>query len=414
VAQFWVKLLHLCGPVFSEIQQPWIKHRLDILLLSFWLDPASTEPNVPNIEIWYDKPNETDVDSSWTGLSAELNTCPQQAMDYSPYPKVLALMEYARPDVILTADGQPFLILELTQMNPSGHNLPQRFSCLVRAAELGVPAIYYYLEKARRSESDPNPRYVNIRVPLGQLRLTQLFHTPSLSMIWPTNSTTLQAEVGAHAHQPLAGIVDHIVKLARQGKVLHTSDPIVSQKVAQMRSLIATYYATTYSSNASYNDVVSAGKCVSDQLVGKRISPPESCQLLETTTFLKQEYKRLKGIGTIPSNKKTAQLLSRTHCLVYTGTANAKKDGPEHPYPGYLTLLDVLYARSATGMVNRDRTFNLAFRLPIDVQVFKDKAFDRQTGLNILMEFSDLIVLNDAVVVGGFLRNVSAGAVLIS
>lgn len=365
------------------------------------------------IEIWYDKPNETDVDCSWTSLSKELNGCTQTAMDYSPYPRVLALMEYARPDVILTADGEPFLILELTQMNPSGHNLPQRFSCLVRAAELGVPSIYYYLEKARRSESDPNPRYANIRIPLGQLRLVEIFNTPSVSIIWPTNESTLQAEVGAHAHQHLADYVDHVVRLARTGTPLSSTDQKSNECYEEMKAVIGKYYGSTYNNNDSYNQIVENGECASDRLFGQRISPPKSCQLRQTTIFLKEEYLRIKNTKDIPSNKKTTQLLSREFSLIYTGTANKNKDGPEHPYPGYLTLLDILYARNKKGMVTRDREYNLIFKLPIDLQTFKDKAFDRQTGLNILMEFSDLIVLKDAVVVGGFLRNVSAGAVLV-
>ncbi len=365
------------------------------------------------IEIWYDKPNETDADFSWINLSKGLKGCPQNAMDYSPYPQVLGLMEYARPDVVLTADGVPFLILELTQMNPSGHNLPQRFSCFVRAAELGVPAIYYYLEKSRRSKSDPNPRYVNIRVPLGQLRLAQLFNTPSVSIIWPTNSKTLQAEVGIHAHKQLAEFVDYVVKLAHRGKLLSNRDKRAISCYKQMKDVIYRYYGSKYSNNDSYNKLVVVGDCSSDKIIGRRVSPPESCQLRETSIFLQEEFFRVKHIKNIPANKKTAQLLSRSHSLIYTGTANAQKDGPEHPYPGYLTLLDILYARNDKGMVNRDRKYNLAFRLPIDLQVFKDKAFDRQTGLNILMEFSDLILLNDAVVVGGYLRNVSAGTILV-
>ena len=365
----------------------------------------------PTLELWYDKPGEADPKHSWLSLSPQLRGIPAYPLDVSPYPGVLALMEYARPDVVLTSDGKPFLAIELTQMNPSGHNLPQRFSCLVRAAELGIPAIYYCLASSRRSNSDPNPRHINVRVPLAQLRLTELFKVPSLTVTWPTNPTTNRPRTEPGAHAGLVKLVEFAVGRALAGKLLSSHEIVVLERLGAMRDLVHKYYSSSYSGNESYNSSVTAGECVSDKLVGCRISPPESCQLIETHALLSALYKSL-GLGGVAKNKKSLQLLSRKHSLIYKGTANKSKDGPEHPYPGYLTLLDILYARTATGMVARDRRFNLIFQLPIDLAVFKDKALDRQTGLNILMEFSDLVVLNDALIVGGFLRNLSAGAVL--
>jgi hypothetical protein len=56
---------------------------------------------------------------------------------------------------------------------------------------------------------------------------------------------------------------------------------------------------------------------------------------------------------------------------------------------------------------------NLAFRLPITFNAFKENAINRPTGLNILMEFSDFILLEDAIVLGGWMRNIAAGAILV-
>lgn len=363
------------------------------------------------IEIWYDKPNETDVDFSWIGLSKELVNCNQEAIDFSPYPKVLALMEYARPDVVLSANGIPFLAIESTQMNPSGHNLPQRFSCLVRSAEVGVPSIFYYLERARRSKSDPNPRNVNIRVPLGQLMLSHLYDVPSMSVIWPTDPKTLQAQAGLDAHIELARVVDEAVVLAKKGDMLENSSKVVQEKFQDMHRLINQYHGNTYHKNPSYTSIFEIEKCITLDFCSKSLVPPESCSLIDTNQLLKHLYKEFAGKASVPENKKTSQLQSRALSLVYNGTANKKKDGPEHPYPGYLTLIDIIYAR--TGMTTRERRHNLVFKLPIALSIFKDKAIDRQTGLNILMEFSDLIILDDAVIVGGWLRNLSAGAVLV-
>jgi len=65
------------------------------------------------------------------------------------------------------------------------------------------------------------------------------------------------------------------------------------------------------------------------------------------------------------------------------------------------------------GQTTRDRIMNLAFKLPIELDAYIQNALNRPTGLNILMEFSDFIILEDAVVLGGWLRNVAAGAILV-
>lgn len=131
------------------------------------------------IELWYHDEAEVDARHSWLANSDFLiKNARTKSYENCSYSKVLALTEYARPDFILTIDGEPLLSSEITKMNPSGHNLPQRLSCLVRAAELGIPSLYYYPEYSRRTVSDPNPRFLNVRVPLSQLRLSEIYNIP--------------------------------------------------------------------------------------------------------------------------------------------------------------------------------------------------------------------------------------------
>jgi len=365
-----------------------------------------------NIEIWYHDPAEADPDHSWIGLSKILKECHQDSFDRCPYSRVLALAEYAQPDIVLSCEGIPFLSAELTRMNPSGHNLPQRFSCLVRAAELGVPSIFYYPEYSRRSNSDPNPRYLNIRVPLAQLRLSDIYNVPSLSFFWPTNPKSLQPELGLEAHIQLAKFVESVVVEGKSGNIISKNGTLVKEQARRMQD-VTKKYATdaAYPPNISFRKHFPDGDHFSLQLLGRAVDPPNSCELVATQSLLQDLFKEVKK--KVPQNRKTNLLLSRTVSLVYNGTPNKSKDGPEHPYPGYLTLLDILYSRREGGHTPRDRQMNLVFRLPINLEKFREKALDRPTGLNILMEFADMIILKNGVVLGGFIRNLSSGAVLI-
>ena len=370
------------------------------------------------IEIWYHDESEVDPVRSWLANSAFLVSKAQlRAYTECSYSRVLALTEYARPDFILTVNGEPALSAELTKMNPSGHNLPQRFSCLVRAAELGIPSLYYYPEYSRRTVSDPNPRYLNVRVPLAQLRMSEIYGIPSLSLLWPTDPTTILPTSQLSAHLNLALFVEYVAKLKLSNTTLTLADPKVNVIIQEMKRLSVPRRSSDYPDNPSFRIAYPTGDpftktVLSTSLPGKSIDPPPSCKIELTEALLKRLYISF-GKKLPKENKKVSTLLTRNRSFVYTGTANSQKTGPEHPFPGYLSMLDILYLRTSTGQTSRDRNMNLVFELPISLESYIQNAINRTTGLNILMEFADFIVLDNAVVLGGWIRNLSAGAVLI-
>lgn len=401
---------------FARIRHPFERESAAHGVISPYLvkgkEGKVTMPQASALCIWYHDEAEVDSANSWIANSAfltqEVTKCSFQCC---PYSQVLALTEYARPDFVLTLDGMPLLSAELTRMNPSGHNLPQRFSCLVRASELGVPSLFYYPKEARRSNSDPNVRYVNPRILLAQLRLTSIYNVPSVSLFWPTDPVTKLPSMQTSAHTPLAGIVESVARLALEGKRLSPNEEIAKSLLDAMRATVS-QIGKPPRKNLSYRSIYPQGDDFTRSLVPGGFDPPTSCTFEKTSDLLDNLYREIKNMP-VPRNQKTQFLQAREYTLVYSGTPNANKDGPEHPYPGYLTLLDILYARNPTGQTPRDRSVNLGFRLPIAFKAFTEKALDRPTGLNILMEFADLVILNDAVIVGGWLRNLTAGAVLV-
>ena len=359
------------------------------------------------VYVWYDAENEVNPATSWTGLCPTLREAVICPVNQCRFAKVLELNEFDRNDAIISLDADPLLTIEQTIMNPSGHNLPQRFAKLVKAAEFGVPAIYYYPEYARRSNSDPNPRYVNVRVPLSQFRLTELFEVPSLSVLWPTDPSTLQPSRRLVDHQNLANSVDEIVNAGLQGRPLWNL-PYVQRAQQEMTRVIG-QYGHRYPTSPSWRAVYPQGLPWTARGSSRAVDPPDSCELVPTHAYLSQLW-ATRG-RRLTSTRKTEFLAARTHSMVFRSTLNAEETGPEHPYPGHAAMLDILYARN--GRLPQDREVNLICELPITLDVYRTQTLNHVTGLYILNEIADVIVLADAAVAAGFLRQVSPGAVLV-
>jgi hypothetical protein len=88
--------------------------------------------------------------------------------------------------------------------------------------------------------------------------------------------------------------------------------------------------------------------------------------------------------------------------IVHAATANRARNESEHPWPGYLTLIDVLYARAGNVRRPEDREINLVSKLPIAAMEFVNSAntVPPRTLTGILDTFADLVSLEDGLVAG--------------
>ena len=103
-----------------------------------------------SLEVWFDSARdgiELQPERSFVGLSRHLATVSRRPYRDAPA-NIRALFDYQAPDCVISYRNSPVLSLEITDMNPSGHNIPQRFLCMLRAAELGVPR-HYVLHETR-------------------------------------------------------------------------------------------------------------------------------------------------------------------------------------------------------------------------------------------------------------------------
>lgn len=354
---------------------------------------------MPEITVYFHDPVEVDPATSWAGLSRHMTQARLVDITRVNDRRVTDLFGYARPDAVITVDGKPVVSIEQTQMNPSGHNIPQRFSSQVRAAELGVPSILYYPAFSRRTYSDSNVRYLNIRVPLAQLRLSRFFQTPAISVFWPTDPVTKLPQTGRDAHQEIANIVDEfIARAGTRENLLNLTE--VQQAFKSMKEMCSRFGDTRrYKPNPYIRHILSQGFGTSLNEHGYAVDPPQTAKLVAT-------YEYLSSLRRTPNSDVWRQintkLLNRQHTLVFTGTANQKKSDSEHPWPGYLTLLDILYLRSEQGKLPSQRLYNLVYRLPVDVNMFIARMNQTvpPTATYIVDTFADLIELNGGVVLG--------------
>lgn len=102
--------------------------------------------------------------------------------------RLRSVLIYDRPDVILTYDGHPVVVLERTEEVPSGHNVGQRFARLAAAAEAGVPLVYFGPYVARKHGGrTAGPRWMNLRLFRALDILADIYGTAATTVNWPVD-----------------------------------------------------------------------------------------------------------------------------------------------------------------------------------------------------------------------------------
>jgi hypothetical protein len=355
-----------------------------------------------SVDVYFHDYTEVDPRSSWTGLCAPLKGATYTDITQCTVPAVLSLFDYARPDVVVTVNNVPVMSLEQTRGNPSGHNIPQRFSFGVRAAELGVPSILYYPLYSRRTASDPNPRWVNPRVLLAQFRMSDTYQVPALSIFWPTDPNTILPATGQAAQQQMADVTADLVRnQGRRRRLLGL--PSVVQALGDMRAA-AIQLSARQQDNPSVRALLPNG-FGPEPRTGLTVDPPPKAKLWKSLDYVRSLERQATSTGADwPTNR--VDFVLRDFTLVWQATANAARTDSEHPWYGYLNLIDMLYTRTTGRLHTFERDHNLVYELAVDVNTFQQRLNRAQppTSAYIVDIFSDLLVLQNGVIPGRPIR----------
>lgn len=299
-------------------------------------------------------------------LSERLSDADMRAIKkYGKRPPVLDdLTAYDLPDIILMQDGTPRLVLEKTEEVPTGHNVGQRFARLVRAAELGVMAVYFLPFAAMKHGAHANPCWINTRLLEAMLKMWQIHGIPAVAVEWPH---------------------DKDYELIRDG----TENRIIG---ALVDALVSTNF------NLAQVKIIDELKAKMEQAIKDATSrhrgygePPGSVEIFPTSSFLESLRERFGRVN-LPEC-----FAARDRSLVYTIRMHEKTCRREDPYTGMQLVYDYHLCRK--GPTKMDRHTNLVLNFPeIRRSVWlKKNPFDPSKKRRLWYIIPDLLVFKDGV-----------------
>lgn len=97
------------------------------------------------------------------------------------------VVRYDKPDIVLLSDGRPVLVLEITSEVPTGHNFSQRWARMVRAAELGVPSLFFGAYRLKKHGEHSGICHINSRLFDSLIKMTEIHQVPSILVEWPSD-----------------------------------------------------------------------------------------------------------------------------------------------------------------------------------------------------------------------------------
>lgn len=242
-------------------------------------------------------------------------------------PKIIdELVQYDRPDIILTVDGNPKLVLEKTREVPTGHNVGQRFARLVRAAELVVPVIAFFPFDARKHGDYTSVCNLNIRLLKAFEQMRLLHGVPVLAVNWP---------VDEHHELIGDGSEDEGPKRLVHGFLSSDCDNECKPFVEQERQM-AEEYDRRLRNFKGYD------------------KPPASVTVVPTDKAL-----ATFGVPVEPEARKA--LLARAETLTYMMAMTPEKCRREDPYTGTQFIYDYIWCRKGARVEQKHRNLVLHF-----------------------------------------------------
>lgn len=239
------------------------------------------------------------------------------------------LLVYDRPDIILTIDGLPRLVLEKTREVPTGHNVGQRVARLVRSVERQLPTIKYFPFDAMKHGEYAGMCNLNIRLLAAFRRMGAIHEVPVLALNWPIDSAG-ELIVDGTEDAEVRSVVHEFVELGAP-----QTWPAAAAALARMDS----EYCRRLATRPQYGAL------------------PPSVLVMTTAEFLAK----------VQEDTGQAHLLgalrNRDETLVYTMRMTPEKCRREDPYTGTQFVYD--YAECRTGAEVDRKSRNLVLRFPL-------------------------------------------------
>ncbi|MBS1796785.1 MAG: hypothetical protein JSS81_23345 [Acidobacteria bacterium] len=236
------------------------------------------------------------------------------------------LIQYDRPDIILTRDDIPVLVVEKTREVPTGHNVGQRAARLVRAVELGVPTICFFPFDSRKHGEYTGICNLNIRLLKAFEKMYEIHGTPIIAVNWLTDE-----------HGELIG------------------DGSENESISK---IVNGYIDSGFNPNCrELIQNIEINKLEYDQRLDRRKSyskPPNSVVILQTDQLIATLENRVSRLVA-----QNLNLLKES--VVYTMDMKPAKCRREDPYTGTQFIYDYIWCRNGRKVEQKHRNLILHF-----------------------------------------------------
>lgn len=237
------------------------------------------------------------------------------------------LIQYDRPDIILTDGSRALLVIEKTREVPTGHNVGQRVARLVKAVENRIPTIKFFPFDAKKHGTYSNICNLNIRLLLAFERMWDIHDCPIIALNWVVDEDGELIDDGSEDDE-IKSVLNDFVNSGFNPKCSRFSD-IRKQSDQEYKSRLA--------QRSQYGD------------------PPPSVTFNSTSSYLEN-----LGFSIEPNVK--SHLLQNQESLVYLIGMTEEKCKRQDPYTGTQFIYDYAYCRS--GKLPEEKNKNLILHFP--------------------------------------------------
>jgi hypothetical protein len=215
-----------------------------------------------------------------------------------------------RPDIVLTDQDEPILVVERTVEVPSGHNVGQRFARLAAAAQMRVPCVYFGPYAAyKHGGSTQGPRYMNLRLFYAIEKMATIERAASTTVNWPVDGH-YEIIKNASKDKRMHAYINLFFENYRQSELGQLNSILQSSLFEQEQEAERQAFIESEVENPEQYD-----------------SPPDSVTILPTTKF-KAQY----GVS-------SDQLILESAVVYNVGMTYVRSD----PYTGMAILYSYLY-----------------------------------------------------------------------
>jgi len=270
-----------------------------------------------------------------------------------------SVLAYDRPDIVLTDNDHPILVVERTVEVPSGHNVGQRYARLAAAAQNQIPLVYFGPYAAYKHGGETQgPRYMNLRLFYALDAMARIESVSITTINWPVDDNYEIIQTSSKDTR-IKAYLELFFGFYQRGGVAQVNSQMPASRFFTEQIQERNNFISTQVKKPEQYDI-----------------PPDSVQIGQNSSF-----PALRGL-TLPLRES----------VVYNiGMKYIRSD----PYTGTAMLYEYLYA---DGFSRHSKNMVLYFP-NISMQMWRDAASSGRTRKDIRLykAVSDVIIFRDGV-----------------